>query len=227
MLCFAHRGARGHAPENTLSAMRTALELGAPWVEIDVFLVDDELVVFHDERLERTTNGNGLLQKKSFAELRQLDAGNGEQIPTLDEVCACIDRRAGINIELKGGGCAEAVATALERWVAQGWNRDDFLVSSFDHRQLQQFHRLAPEVRIGALHCSLPIDDACFAEELDAYSVHPSIEFVDERFVADAHRRGLKVYVYTVNYYDDIARMVQLGVDGVFSDYPERILSKR
>ena len=101
-LCIGHRGACGHEPENTLRSIRRALELGAHGVEIDVRLVHGELLVMHDAKLDRTTNGRGYLARKSLEVLRALDAGQGERIPTLREVFETVHRRAFINIELKG-----------------------------------------------------------------------------------------------------------------------------
>lgn len=225
-LCIGHRGAMGHAPENTLASVREALALGATCIEVDVYAVDGKLVVFHDDRLERTTNGNGYLCDKSFDYLRSLDAGSGEQIPTLDEVCDLIDRRAGLNIELKGPDTAAPVAVFISRLVSKDWPLPSILVSSFNHRQLAELRWLNPDIRLGALTASLPVDNARFAESLEAFSVHPSLEFIDRAFVSDAHARGLKVYVYTVNHPDDITKMRDFGVDGVFTNYPERVLER-
>mgnify|MGYP000511847871 CR=1 FL=1 len=102
LLCIGHRGAMGHAPENTLASIQKALELGTPCMEIDVYYVDGQLVVFHDHRLERTTNGSGFLVDQKFSDLRTLDAGNGEKIPTLQEVFETIHLKPALNIELKG-----------------------------------------------------------------------------------------------------------------------------
>ena len=226
LLCIGHRGAMGHAPENTLASMQKALELGTPCIEVDVYWVDGELIVFHDNRLERTTNGAGYLSEQSFAYLRTLDAGGGQRIPTLKEVCEVIGHQACINIELKGPGTAAPVAALIENLVAHGWNRDAILVSSFDHRQLAAMKQFDKYIQLGALICGMPIHDARLAEELGAFSIHPSVEFLDQRFVDDAHARNLKVYVYTVNYLEDITRMHRLGVDGVFTDFPERVLEK-
>ena len=105
-LCIGHRGAMGHAPENTLLSLKKALEMGAPCVEVDVYFVDGHLLVFHDDRLERTTNGFGYLADHDFEYLRSLDAGEGERIPTLREVFETVGLKAGVNIELKGPGTA-------------------------------------------------------------------------------------------------------------------------
>lgn len=223
MVCIGHRGACGHAPENTLASIRKALELGAQCLEIDVYLVDGRLVVFHDDRLERTTDGAGYLADQRFDDLRALDAGNGERIPTLEEVFDTLDRRAGINIELKGPGTARPVVERVRQYRSRGWGDDLILVSSFDHRQLAEVRRLDPRIKIGALHVGLPVDDAAFAAALGAYSVHSSIEFIDQRFVDDAHARGLRVFVFTVNHPDDIRKMAALGVDGIFTDFPDRV----
>jgi len=223
-LCIGHRGAKGHGPENTLLAIRRALAQGVTRIEVDVYSVDDQLMVFHDDRLERTTNGIGYLCDQSFNYLRSLDAGDGEQIPTLTEVSTLVNQRAGLNIELKGPDTAAPVAAFISNLVNSGWSLHSILVSSFDHRQLAELKRLNSEIRLGALTASLPVDNARFAESLGAFSVHPSIEFVDQSFVTDAHARGLRVYVYTVDHPEDIARMRELGVDGVFTNFPERVL---
>jgi glycerophosphoryl diester phosphodiesterase len=223
---FAHRGAKGHEPENTLAAFTKALDLGAVWVETDVYLVEGELVVFHDDRLERTTNGTGYVSESSLEYLRSLDAGNGQRIPFLTEVLDLIEGKAGINIELKGPGTAARVASLLDRLLSStSWRRDQLIVSSFDHPELLAFVRTMPEIRVGALTANIPLGYAEFAEPFNAWSIHASMEFVNCEFVEDAHRRGKKVFVYTVNHPDDYARLRKLGVDGVFSDFPDRFLS--
>jgi len=204
MICFAHRGASGHAPENTLAAMEKALSLGTDWVELDVYAVGNELVVIHDDRLERTTNGSGYVLEQSLQYLRYLDAGNGEKIPFLHEVFDA------------------PVVSLVNRYVKNhGWDYSQILLSSFNHHELHEAKILEPRIFTGALILSLPLDYARFAEELHAYSVHPGIEFLNQAFVDDAHQRGLKVFAYTVNNREELARMQSLGVDGVFTDYPE------
>jgi len=224
LLCIGHRGAMGHRPENTLSSIQQALELGALCMEVDVYYVDGQLVVFHDGRLERTTNGSGYICEQSFDYLRSLDAGDGQQIPTLAEVCDVIDSRANLNIELKGADTAAPVAKLLSQLIEDGWDKEKFLVSSFYHRELLTMKRLHQDIKLGALVRGIPVYGAKFAEELGAFSVHPSKDFINRWFVNDAHKRGLKVFVYAVNHPEDIARMQSLGVDGVFTGFPERVL---
>jgi len=221
-LCIGHRGARGHEPENTLRSIRRALELGANAIEIDVWSVEGELVVFHDAKLDRTTNGRGLLARKTLAQLRTLDAGLGERIPTLREVCATVDRRALINVELKGPRTAAPVVALVRELVThQGWRYADFLVSSFSRRELRAVDD--PHLPI-ALLLARPSRLCWFnARRVRAVAVNPALRSTTRAFVEEAHRRGLCVYVFTVNEPEDIARLHAWGVDGVFTDFPERV----
>jgi len=222
LICFAHRGASGHAPENTLLAVKTALSMGAAWIELDVFAVENELVVIHDSRLERTTNGSGEVTNATLAYLRSLDAGRGEKIPFLREVLDTVAGEAGINIELKGADTATLTASMIESYIAKDLFRaDQFLVSSFNRRELQNFSLLAPSIRTGVNLSGPPLQDARFAEALAVYSLHVHKNSVTRAFVEDAHRRGFKVFVFTINHAEDLASMISIGVDGIFTNYPE------
>ncbi|TAJ55129.1 MAG: glycerophosphodiester phosphodiesterase [Nevskiaceae bacterium] len=226
-LLIGHRGARGLAPENTLRALEAGILAGAPWLEFDVQRhPSGELFLLHDLSLDRSTNGRGLPGELSWEALRALDAGLGERLPTLDEALDLIDQRAGVNIELKTwDGTAAAVAAKLRERVAAGWPLEQLLVSSFHLPELFEFHQLAPEIPVGALLCGVPLDWAACASELQATSLNLSSEFVDARLVADAKSRGLAVYVYTVNDPEEYRRLAALGIDGVFTDYPDRLLA--
>ncbi len=225
LLCIGHRGAMGHAPENTLLSFKKALELGAHCVEADVYYVDHRLVVFHDDRLERTTNGSGYLLDHDFDYLRSLDAGDGERIPTLGELFETVNLKAGVNIELKGPGTARPVVEFIAAQRKCGGRDDLILVSSFNHSRLEAVRRMDPRIRLGVLIAGPPGDAAAVAAALGAYSVHLSLAVVDRTFIEDAHFRGLRVFVFTVNEAEDIYRMESLGVGGVFTNYPERVLS--
>ena len=223
LLCIGHRGAMGHAPENTLKSIRAAMALGAACVEIDVYHVDDHLVVIHDDRLDRTTNGTGYVMERSFDYIRGLDAGDGERVPTLGEIFTAVNHKAGINIELKGPDTAAPVAAFIAEMRQEGWKDDLILISSFDHSELRRMHRLDPAVNIGIL-LDKPFGDlAPLAASLHAYSVHPSLNFVSQILVDEAHALDLKVLVYTVNRPKDVMRLMEMGVDGVFSNYPDRV----
>ncbi len=223
-LVIGHRGACGYEPENTLRSFEKAIALGAHMVELDVHRCrTGELVVIHDNRLERTTNGSGYVAEKTLDELRALDAGGGERIPLLREVVERVGARAAINIELKGAGTAGPVSELIERTVGSGgYDTGHFLVSSFDHRELARFAEINRRVRIGALVEGVPLGLAAFAQELGAFAVNAGLDFVTDEFVADAHRRGMRFFVYTVNHSEDIDRMRYMGVDGIFTNYPDR-----
>ena len=224
LLCIGHRGAMGHAPENTLLSFRKALELGVQCVEGDVYYVDGRLMVIHDDRLERTTNGSGYLRDHDFDTLRSLNAGKGERIPTLEEVFKTVDLRAGVNIELKGSGTAGPVVDFIAARRKDGWRDDLILVSSFNHTELEAVHRMDPQIKLGVLISGPTVDAVGVAVVLGAYSVHFPLKSIDRGLVDDAHSRGLRVFVFTVNDPDDIRRMDGLGVDGVITNYPERVL---
>jgi glycerophosphoryl diester phosphodiesterase len=224
LLCIGHRGAMGHEPENTIVSIKRALDLGVHCIEVDVQYIDGNLMVFHDARLERTTNGEGYIASKDFEYLRSLDAGKGQRIPILEEVMDAVNMSAGVNIELKGPGTAEPVAKLVAKYRAKGWPGNLILVSSFDHRELMKVRAVDRKILLGALFVGIPFNNAAFAVELGACSVHPSVEFIDREFVDDAHDRGLRVYAFTVDDPAQIDRMKGMGVDGVFTNYPERIV---
>ena len=223
-LCIGHRGAKGHQPENTLPSFARAIDLGCDWVELDVHLLEGELIVIHDSSVNRTTNGSGAIETFSLEALRRLDAGNGAQIPTLTEVTDLIANRCGINVELKGKHTAAAVSDHLSKLCDNGWHADRFLISSFYHRELAladpKFHR-------GALFAKRLPDEWERAARLGAYSVNFELKDVDEALVNLAHEKGYRIFVYTVNKPRDIERMLALGVDGLFSDYPDRVIARR
>ncbi|MCF7811685.1 glycerophosphodiester phosphodiesterase [bacterium] len=225
-MVFGHRGAAGYEPENTLLSISKALALNTQWIELDVFNVQNELIVIHDERLERTTNGKGYVEKSSLKYLRSLNAGKDEKIPLLTEVIDMVDRRMGINIELKGARTAKLTAKLIERYVRERkWDYDQFLVSSFNHPELALFKSLLPHIKIGALIAHIPLDYAEFAITLGAYSIHVSLEFISQELVDDTHHRGMKFFVYTVNHPEDVSRMKALKVDGIYTDFPDILSS--
>ncbi len=224
---IGHRGARGLAPENTLLALDTGIRNGAQWLEFDVQRCPGgKLVLLHDLTLDRTTNGHGTLADHSFDALRALDAGQGQQIPTLEEALNMIEQRAGVNIELKSAdGTAEAVAAVLQQYIMMaGWPAERFLVSSFHLPELWEFKQFAPEIPVAALLCGVPLDWAGSAVELGAAALNLSAEFVDPRLIEDAKKHGMKVYVYTVNDVAEADHFARLGVDGIFTDFPDRML---
>lgn len=229
MLCIGHRGAKGHAPENTITSIDKALALGVDMVEVDVHLHPEELLILHDHRLERIPGGRGRVAERPLSYIRSLDAGDGHPVPTVREVIERVGGRAQINFELKTGrGTSALLLDEIRRAEAAGLiDRAQVLVSSFDHQELLVMRALAPEIRLGALYAGIPLDFSADAERIGAWSAHLHLEFAPHAFIADAHRRGLKVLVYTVDEPEDIDRFFRLGVDGIFSDFPERVIARR
>jgi glycerophosphoryl diester phosphodiesterase len=226
MKIFAHRGASGTEPENTLRAIKVALDMNVDGIEIDIYEADNKLFVIHDRWLHRTTSGNGQISHATTEHLRSLDAGLGERIPTLDEVLLLIAGKCIINIELKGLNNIKLLFSYLDDAIkTTELSVESIILSSFNHRLLNIIHQQRAEFSIGALTACYPLDYAKFAEQLDAYSVHLSVDFISKHFVEDAHKRGLQVFVYTVDELEDIQTMKTLGVDGIFSNFPTRAKS--
>lgn len=225
LLLIGHRGAKGIYPENTLGSVQRAIDSGADMVEIDVHAsADGKIVVIHDERLERTTNGTGYVSRKPLSYLKQLDAGQGEPIPTLREVLDLIDRRVAVNVELKGHGTLGPVLHILGEYVSRhGWDHDQFIVSTFTRKHLKRLAKHYPKVRIGALLAYRPWGFVPFARSIGAHSVHLNLRVTSPYLVREAQRAGLQVYVWTVNEPGDRERMREYGVDGIFTDYPDRL----
>ncbi len=222
---IGHRGAAGHAPENTLMSFHKAVELGADMVELDVHLcATGEPVVIHDDTVDRTTDGSGRVRDLSLDDLRRLDAGGGERMPTLEKVLEEMSGRAALNVELKGLGCVDRVHEVISDAVGDGLvSHDGLLVSSFHLGMLEWMRALSDDVRLGVLVGDAPGKVLEFAQRVGAYSVNPYHKRMGLEFVSSAHGLGLKVYPWTVNEPDDIARAKAMGIDGIISDYPERV----
>lgn len=225
LIKIGHRGAMGYEPENTLSSFQKAIELGADMVELDVHLCKSgELVVIHDDTVDRTTNGRGLVVDMTLAELKLLDAGKRQTIPVLEKVLDLVDKRVGINIELKGIGTAIPVAELINKYVSNGWDRNLFLISSFSIDELREFREKDGKSRIGIVFDNKLPNPFTFTEKFNAYSIHPSIRLTSPDLIQEAHDRGLKVFVWTANSLADIRRLIKVGADGAFSNFPDRLI---
>jgi len=222
---IGHRGAAGHAPENTLTSFHKAVQLGADMVELDVHLcATGEPVVIHDDTVDRTTDGSGRVRDLSLEDLRRLDAGGGERVPTLVEVIEEMSGQAALNVELKGLGCVDLVHEVISDAVGDGLvSHDGLLVSSFHLGLLEWMRALSDDVRLGVLVKEDPAQVFDFAQRIHAYSVNPYHKRMGLEFVSSAHGLGLKVYTWTVNEPGDIAKAKAMDVDGIISDYPERV----
>lgn len=231
MELIAHRGSSGHAPENTLASFRLALEQGAKAVELDVHQSKDhELVVIHDEDLKRVGRRKDRVGDLTAAELSRCDVGSwfdgrfaAEGVPTLEAVYDAVDGRAQIHVEIKRGsslypGIEERVVELIRR--RRAWDRT--VVSSFDHKALYMVRSLDERVRLGYLLGLTPLPKAWTEmKELKAESLNLSQRQTNARRLRACHQRGLRMRVYTVNTERELARLSKLGVDGVFTNFPE------
>jgi glycerophosphoryl diester phosphodiesterase len=218
-LIIGHRGAAGLEPENTLRSFSRAVRLGVDAVELDVHWVYGELIVIHDDTLERTTNGSGSLDSISLAELRELDAGAGERIPTLTESLDLLLADCAVNIELKGPGTAIPVA----RLLTQRFADSKVLVSSFMLTELRAFHAACPEVNVAPLFGRRAPDLARLEASLSPWSVNLSRRNADAALIRSIRDAGYRCLVYTVNEPDELATLLEHGASGVFTDFPDRI----
>ncbi len=228
---IGHRGAAGLVPENTLPGFQRALDLGCPMLELDVHRVADvddraQLLVLHDSELERTTSGSGVLADHTLLELRRLDAGGGEQIPLLEEVAELMQAhraRTGVetvlNVELKGKDTAEATAAFAARHPEL-----PLLISSFRHSELTAYRSLRPEDWIAPLYDRYDADWQVTAQRLGACAVNLSWRIATPARVRAMRNAGYAVFVYTVNQLSTAKRLWGMGVSGVFTDRPDRLL---
>jgi len=229
-LVIGHRGACGHEPENTIASIYKALALGVKAIEIDVYqTTDGELMVMHDETVDRTTNGTGRTSEKSSTELRALRIKHKGEVleatfvPFLREIIDCLPADVKLNVELKGAGTAAPLAAYLGSLSQEKLSQIN--VSSFDHPELLAFGKLMPTVPLGILYYGIPVnldgDLSCFPDSVA--SINVSDDFISADLVKNAHEHGKKVYVYTINTPAALRRMMNLQVDGVSADYPDRI----
>jgi glycerophosphoryl diester phosphodiesterase len=245
-LIIGHRGACGYKPENTLSSFQLAVQMGVDMIELDVYACKTgELVVHHDDSVDRTTNGHGNVIDMSFEQLRNLKIDDYEQIPTLSEVIDLVHGQIPINIELKGPGTAEPVVKLLQKYLSSfailnsssvipdadpgsrslKYFPSNFVVSSFDHAQVQQFKNLLPSIKVGVLFSwnRMPENIVEIAQQSTASFIGLDVKVVNQELVDQVHAAGFLVYVWTVNDKATADAMRAFGVDGIFANYPDRV----
>ena len=225
MLKIGHRGAKGYEPENTLIAFEKAINLGVDGIELDVHLSsDNELIVIHDETVDRTTNGKGEVNQLSLKELKALKIELTEKIPTLNEVLDVVNKRCFINIELKGIGTAQPVIQLIAHYISEkNWDYNNFIISSFDWKMLEETHSLDSKIKIGVL-TEESIDKAlAFAKKINAFAINPDYELLSKENVILMQQNGFEVYPWTVNSENAIQKIKSFNVNGIISDFPDRI----
>jgi glycerophosphoryl diester phosphodiesterase len=236
IIVTAHRGFSGQAPENTPTAFRAAIAAGADMIELDVHLTrDNEVVVIHDDTLERTTNGKGNVAAKTLAELKSLDAGSwfdsrfaGERIPTLAEVLEIARNRILVNIELKKGKnfpyTMEELADRTLAVVEKAGMTGQILFSSFDPAAVNRIKEKAPRLPI-ALIVDKPWEKP---EDAGAGTSYPTLNcrttVLNEENIRRAHTAGIRVHVWTVNTKEAMEKFIALGIDGIITNHPDSLI---
>ncbi len=228
---IAHRGASGHAPENTIASFQRAVELGSTFIETDLHVTrDGHFVAIHDDTVDRTTNGSGEVRNFTLDELRRLDAGlwfdrefMGERVPTLEEIIEFSGKHDVVfYLELKYlavTGMDHALAAALGKVKSAART----IVISFDASALASLRRIDPAIMMGLLVEDARPDSIRAALALGARQLCPESSRVDGKFVEQAHRSDLPVVTWTVNAAENMRAMIANRVDGIMTDFPDRL----
>jgi len=217
MLKIGHRGARGYEPENTLRSFKRAMQLGVDAVELDVRRTkDDKMIVIHDAKVDRTTNGKGLVSELTLKEIKQLVTEKGEKIPTLDEALDFLDKKVKILIELKENGLENTVTNLIQEKRLE----NDVIIVSFLEEALKRVRDLNEKIETALIYSrhKNPIKAAL---ELRANYLLPLYRFTHTSNIQKAHENGLKVIVWTINNQEEVLEYVKKGVDGIASDKPD------
>jgi glycerophosphoryl diester phosphodiesterase len=229
----AHRGASGNFPENTRIAFEKAIEAGADMIELDCQQSrDGHIVVFHDERLNRTAGVKGRIHEKTLEQLKKLDIGawrrsafKGQRILTLEEALEIVVGNTDLCLEIK---CYPGAPTGIEIKLLFILSHYDYLdrtvIASADYHSLHRVRELAPEARIGIIYgAGVKQNGLDFADQVGAGSVHVQKEFATREFVENAWEAGLDVHVWTINDLREIENFASWGIQGIITDYPEKL----
>lgn len=224
-LVIGHRGAMGHETENTLASIQKALDLGVDMIEIDVFKIKSgEIVVFHDKTVDRLTNGPGAIEEYGIVDLNKLILDGGHKIPMLQDVLKLIDNKVALNIELKGANTADKVNHTIEFYTeSRGWSPENFIISSFNWDELRAMRKFNEDIAIAVLTEDNPLDAIEVANELNAVAINPYFKNLDADVIKKIKDAGFKIYTWTVNEPEDISAIKDLGVDGIITNFPERV----
>ena len=219
---LGHRGCAGLEPENTMRAFKRALDLGVDFIEFDIRMTKDKkLVVIHDEKLDRTTNGMGFVRDFNFEKIRKFDAEKGEKIPSFKQTLKFMkNKRPIILIEIKEPETAEAILKIIKKEKLE----NKVLVVSFWHNVLKKIKEIDPKIKTGALFRKKVKNIIPLIKEIKADGLGLEYHSIDEEIVKDCHKENLEINAWTVNEIEDIERMIKLGVDIISSNYPNRVL---
>jgi len=225
MQIIGHRGASGYVTENTMAAFTHAFELGCDMIELDVHVCKSgELAVFHDFSLKEFNNVDLNISSISKSEINRIMLPRDHKIPFLDEVLDNFANRLMINIELKGESTSLPVYLLLEQFKSEGRLNIIPLISSLQFSELINFRKKSEYYPLGWIVEEVDDNTVEKAVDLKLTSIHPSLQVASRKFISECHDRGLVVYVFTVNEKRDFDRLLGMGVDGVFTDYPDRFI---
>ena len=220
---IGHRGAKGEYPENTLGSVELVLKKGCNGVEIDVHLsLDGELMVIHDETLERTTDGKGFVKDKTLSDLRKLDAGKGEKIPTLEEVLNLVKSfpKSIIFVEIKAPGCEKKVLEIINKTQMESRS----IVKCFHHLPLKIMKELNPNLKTHCLIYGRPLNPVDIVKACLADGLSISNETVDESLVKECHQAGVEVTLWNANTLLEKETFQKMGFNYICTDYPSILL---
>lgn len=228
IIMTAHRGASGFAPENTLASIRKAMEIGADYSELDVQLSKDgKVVLIHDKTLDRTTNGKGPISEWNLADLQTLDAGfwfdekfKDEPLPTLEQVIELVKGKMKLNIEIKVSEFNQELADKVVDLVRSEKFKKDCMITSFDQPTVEYVRKVAPELKVGLIF-GKDYKDSVFIGNWQVLSSNEAN--INEKFMTKAHNAGKHVHVWTVNDEKEMNKLIKLGVDGIITNYPDRM----
>ena len=227
VLRIGHRGSKGYVAENTLESINNAISLGVHGIEIDIFkCLSGELVLSHENNLKRLTGKSGQLEKLTLNDLKDFLVAGKYKIPTLNDVLIKIESPLFVNIELKGSDTAGATSKIVADFSRKtSWTQNHFIVSSFNWNELEKFRSIDNNTPVGVLvNKSISINEAIeFGKKINAQAIHPHYQLLDEITVKKIKNNGFKTFTWTVNNIDDINFMKKIKVDGIISDYPDRI----
>lgn len=212
---IAHRGASGYKPENTIEAFEKAIELGADFIELDAQkTIDNQIVVYHDTIF---TDGT-LVMRMSADELKDKAVKTGIKVPLLEEVIGLLNNRVNMNIEIKSVGMIDILISLLQKY-----NVEKIIISSFIHSCLLEAKGKAPDIERGVLVDKPTVNSLDVLESFGTDLIIGNFEFVSKKNVETLHENNKKIFVWTVNDAADMKKMIDFKVDGIMTDYPDRL----
>ncbi len=226
-LVIGHRGAMGYETENTLASIQKALDLKVDGIEVDVFKCKSgEIVAFHDNELDRLTDGTGFIEEKTFSELQELTVDGGHKIPLLKDVLNLVNGQCMVNIELKGSNTANNVSKIVNMYLEfDMFAEEDIVISSFNWEELEAFRKKNKNVHIGILtdENQDPMEALPLAKKLKAKNIHPEATTLTEVIVKNIKKRGYKIFTWFEKEPKTFTKILDLKVHGIISDRPDKV----